>query len=692
MNLQKYKTLAHLTIFALGATIFIPSKTSAQENGSTPGAEVLTRGPVHEAFAGTVSFNPEPGIIVDRAPPVLIEEVPPEQRLEGDNVVWIPGYWAWDEDQNDFLWISGIWRNLPPGREWIPGYWSEVDGRHQWTSGYWEDSETTEVSYLPEPPRSVEAGPSVKAASDDQTWIPGNWVYRDYRYAWRAGYWVTARPNWIWTPAYYRWTHRGYVYVDGYWDYPVVSRGVVFAPVHFHRDYIARPNFYYSPVTVIALSVFTNHLFLRPNYCHYYFGDYYEPRYRDHGYYASYSYYSGRRGYDPFYAHQRWEHRHDRNWDRQRQEYYEYRRDRADARPPRTWAALNARSEADRERGDFAVADRLDRVAAGKRGDGRQRFKAVNPQERERFVAQKQEVRKFAKERQQLETTGDRPKAGDKDARPTQVKVNRSPVKSNKSDRSDAPARLQPRASEQERDTAQTGKNGKRQQADRDDPTNKKDEANREGTRRKNDKSEETRTKPGEKREAEPDSDRKTKPNEKRQAEPDRDRKDQPGEKRQGEPDRERKAEPGEKRQADPTPERQADPSQGRLTEPGQKRQAEPTPERRPDTAPQRQAEPNRERKATPTPKREAEPERKAKPEEKRESATNSRPQTPRVMTQRSDSKPSYRARSQDQATNRPLQQKIQQRSATRQENKAQSTSRQAATKEEESDREKKNR
>ena len=28
------------------------------------GVEVLTRGPVHEAFAGTITFDPEPGVIV----------------------------------------------------------------------------------------------------------------------------------------------------------------------------------------------------------------------------------------------------------------------------------------------------------------------------------------------------------------------------------------------------------------------------------------------------------------------------------------------------------------------------------------------------------------------------------------------------------------------------------------------------
>jgi YXWGXW repeat-containing protein len=72
------------------------------------GIQVLTRGPVHEAFAETVSFNPEPGIVVPKAPPEAIEEVAPDQRPEGANVAWIPGYWAWDDERSDFLWVSGI--------------------------------------------------------------------------------------------------------------------------------------------------------------------------------------------------------------------------------------------------------------------------------------------------------------------------------------------------------------------------------------------------------------------------------------------------------------------------------------------------------------------------------------------------------------------------------------------------------
>lgn len=152
------------------------------------GVEVLTRGPVHEAFAETIAFDPDPGVIAPKVPPAAIEESPPEQRPEGTNVAWISGYWAWDDERKDFLWVSGIWRALPPGRQWVPGYWARSGAGAQWTSGYWADAKLEEVEYLPEPPASVEAGPNVAATSADQQWLPGTWVWQQNRYAWRPGH------------------------------------------------------------------------------------------------------------------------------------------------------------------------------------------------------------------------------------------------------------------------------------------------------------------------------------------------------------------------------------------------------------------------------------------------------------------------------------------------------------------------
>lgn len=550
--------------------------TSPAQNADGTGGEVLTRGPVHEAFAATVSYDPEPGILVDAQPPAAIEEVPPGQRMEGKNVAWIPGYWAWDEDSNDFLWISGIWRNLPPGRQWVPGYWAQADGRHQWTSGYWEDAEATEVSYLPKPPHSVEAGPNIEAPSRDQSWQPGSWAWRDDRYAWRAGYWAPVRENWIWVPSYYRWTPRGYVYVDGYWDYAVVRRGVLFAPVRFGRDVYSRPGFYYSPTTVISLAVFVNHLFLRPNYGHYYFGDYYAPNYRDHGYYASYAYSTSRHGFDPIYSHYRWENRNNRTWDLQRRDYFEYRRDNEDARPSRTWAALISRPEADRRHEEgFDVAQPLDRLVNSGDG-GRQRFQAVDKKDREHFLSQRQEIGKYARERQQLETREVTTSADQSSDRATaaRVKVSRSPVVSKQSDRPGKgeapPERLAPRASEQAKQKGRDGEKGdnaepaKLPRAETQvEPAREKDHSER---RREADsgKSRKEESRPAEVREP------KSKP---------MPREAEPAPARTVEPTAPKKV---EQRQPEPKPRERTEPKKAPQVQPQPSRRAEPAPAERP--------------------------------------------------------------------------------------------------------------
>ena len=80
------------------------------------GVEVMARGPVHEAFA-TPAVDPAPTKPVSKKPPKPLDEMPPAERPEGE-VVWVGGYWAWDDDRNDFLWVSGIWRDIPRSLRW----------------------------------------------------------------------------------------------------------------------------------------------------------------------------------------------------------------------------------------------------------------------------------------------------------------------------------------------------------------------------------------------------------------------------------------------------------------------------------------------------------------------------------------------------------------------------------------------
>ena len=221
----------------------------------------LLQGPLHEAFGQPVVFNTQPGIIVPKRPPDPIEEMAPDQKPEGDNVIWISGYWSWDDQRQDFIWISGFWRVVPPGKTWLPGYWAPSGDRFQWVSGFWTSADVRNAEYLPPPPASLETGPSSQPPSANVIWAPGTWVYRDNRYAWRPGSWINGQANWVWIPAHSEWTPSGHVFIDGYWDYEVHRRGLLFAPVLFPRALVIRPRFAYTPTVVLDVGLLVNFLF-----------------------------------------------------------------------------------------------------------------------------------------------------------------------------------------------------------------------------------------------------------------------------------------------------------------------------------------------------------------------------------------------------------------------------------------------
>jgi hypothetical protein len=139
----------------------------------------------------------------------------------------------------------------------------------------------------------------------------------------------------------------------------------------------AQPAFAYRPSYCIGYDVLTTYLFARPNYCHYYFGDYFAPRYAGSGYRPWFQSRWGRGNYDPLFAHYRHvNRRHDRNWDRRLVDRYAYLRDNEGARPPRTLAAQQAgparigrdgRPGSAQRGGEIQIAQSLDRFRQSSR-------------------------------------------------------------------------------------------------------------------------------------------------------------------------------------------------------------------------------------------------------------------------------------------------------------------------------------
>jgi hypothetical protein len=277
------------------------------------GVEVLARGPVHEAFA-SLTAEPQPTKVVPKKPPKPLDEMPPEEKPEGD-VLWMGGYWAWDDDRSDFLWVSGIWRTPPPNKQWVAGYWREEGDDWQWVPGFWtavaKQDAPQEVTYMPKPPAPPAIAPPGAPPSADTFYVPGHWEWNGALYLWRGGYWARVQPNYVWVSSHYRWTPGGYIYIAGYWDYSIRRRGVLFAPVVID-PLVVDASFVYTPTYAVQDTLVVDALFVRPSTCSYYFGDYYDVSYRDAGYTSCVVY--SRTNYDSIIVYERYQHREEPNW------------------------------------------------------------------------------------------------------------------------------------------------------------------------------------------------------------------------------------------------------------------------------------------------------------------------------------------------------------------------------------------
>ncbi len=76
------------------------------------------------------------GISVGFPPPALpIYRQPP---IPGYGFIWTPGYWLWDDYDQDYFWVPGTWVRPPQiGYYWTPGYWGYRGGDYEFYEGYW---------------------------------------------------------------------------------------------------------------------------------------------------------------------------------------------------------------------------------------------------------------------------------------------------------------------------------------------------------------------------------------------------------------------------------------------------------------------------------------------------------------------------------------------------------------------------
>jgi hypothetical protein len=221
-------------------------------------AEIFEEGPIHESFVTKVSGN----IILEASisqPPHPIQEKKPRQ-IDMQST-WIPGYWAWNDKANDFVWVSGVWRRPPPSHQWISGFWKQYDQGWVWIPGFWSRSAEQSVDYVKlSPPNELDEN-TAPPPSNNYFWVPGYWVYQfdSEQYKWVRGNWEELDPNWIFVPSHYMWRPGGYVFVPAFWDWPLENRGTAYSSVVIKPE--LREKISYEPLNILKPTTIVKNLY-----------------------------------------------------------------------------------------------------------------------------------------------------------------------------------------------------------------------------------------------------------------------------------------------------------------------------------------------------------------------------------------------------------------------------------------------
>jgi hypothetical protein len=187
----------------------------------------------------------------------------------------------------------------------------------------------------------------------------------------------------------------------------------LFAPVYFPRHFHEGRRVSYALSIVVDFGNLEFGLFTRPQYSHYYFGDYYDSTYISRGIFPWFEFERRHTWYDPIYVHDRWRYRKvEPHWEQhERQRYDRFRNDKS-LRPPRTYREMENKANkmpASRQK-NYQIAEPLTKVVEGKTTAFK--FEQIKPKARQRLTKHSDDVQKYVNERKNWES----PRAGRKAA------------------------------------------------------------------------------------------------------------------------------------------------------------------------------------------------------------------------------------------------------------------------------------
>jgi hypothetical protein len=207
------------------ATQLDPIPPPAQPPADSEVARPEDRASAHEAVMPRDSRGGSAKLHIRRQPPATIGERPGADRPDR-TAQWVPGYWDWDQTQNDFVWVGGTWQVPPASSMWVAGRWMrDADGWYR-VPGFWSrrrDAAAQPTSTIASdraqpawrlsgPPADHPNDPPGDAPGPDYFYLAGHYVPDGENVTWKPGFWAQVQPGWDWVPA--RWVRRS----DG-WDF-----------------------------------------------------------------------------------------------------------------------------------------------------------------------------------------------------------------------------------------------------------------------------------------------------------------------------------------------------------------------------------------------------------------------------------------------------------------------------------------
>lgn len=192
---------------------------------------------VHEAFIA----RDQNTIILQAVPikpPQEISERVPKNKIK--DAVWIPGYWSWSAAEDRYVWMTGTWRVPPPGHQWVPGKWKSFDEGWVWLHGFWSPDAEKDLTYINRPPPDRVDEKIGQPPASNYFWLPGHWSYNSdiEDFVWYTGRYEEFNQKWQYVPSHFIWRDKGYVLIEGYWDWNLEDRGIAYAAVEIPQDEI----------------------------------------------------------------------------------------------------------------------------------------------------------------------------------------------------------------------------------------------------------------------------------------------------------------------------------------------------------------------------------------------------------------------------------------------------------------------